>query len=445
MNGLPAAFLLRMQQMLKDEYPHFEEGLLQKPLRGIRVNTLKCPAERFLQKSPFPLTPSPFAKDSFYVPPEQEGLGLHPYHHAGVYYVQEPSASCAVTALEVQPGDRVLDLCAAPGGKSTQIAAALKGQGLLWSNEAVKSRTGALLSNLERIGAANAVISSAYPSELCGRLSGFFDRVLVDAPCSGEGMFRKEPAAVEHWSEANVKACAERQLSILNDAAGCLRAGGRLVYSTCTFSREENEGVVEAFLRENPEFELVSIQADFGRAAFEPCAQARRIFPMDGGEGHFAAAFYKKDGNGEIPAEYAYPSDFAGRDEAVKLWHELFEGELPGVPARFGDTVYLLPEGLPRLPGCVLRTGCAAFTVKKNRMEPCHQLYLTAGVRPRSVLSLSLGDRRVQAFLRGEEIEAEEGLKGFTAVQADGFTLGFGKCSGGVLKNRYPKGLRNLT
>lgn len=445
MEKIPQAFLLRMRQMLNDEYAPFEEGLLQKPLRGVRVNTLKCPAERFLQKSPFPLEPSPFAPDSFYVPQNQEGLGTHPYHHAGVYYVQEPSASCAVTALEVRPGDRVLDLCAAPGGKSTQIAAALRGQGLLWSNEAVKSRTGALLSNLERIGAMNAVVSSAYPADLCGLLGGFFDKVLVDAPCSGEGMFRKEPAAVEHWSEANVTACAERQLSILHEAAGTLRPGGRMVYSTCTFSREENEEVVEAFLQAHPEFELADIRTAFGRPAFGTCEKARRIFPMDGGEGHFAAAFYKRDGGCEQPAGYCYPSDFPGRAEAEQMWKELFTGNLIGVPARFGDTIYLLPKSLPKLPKSVLRTGCAAFTVRKNRLEPCHQLYLAAGTAPRSVLSLPLDDRRVQAFLHGEEIEADGSLKGFTAVQADGFTLGFGKCSGGMLKNRYPKGLRNLT
>lgn len=445
MKELPDAFLHRMQEMLQDEYPLFAQGLSQRPLRGLRVNTLKCRTECFLQKSPFPLTPSPFAQDSFYVPPEAEGMGLHPYHHAGLYYVQEPSASCAVTALQVQPGDRVLDLCAAPGGKSTQIAAALQGKGLLWSNEAVKSRTGALLSNLERIGAINAVVSCAYPADLCGRLRGFFDKVLVDAPCSGEGMFRKEAAAVEHWSEANVRACAQRQLSILEEAAGALRPGGQMVYSTCTFSREENEGVVETFLREHPEFELTEIRATFGREAFEPCQKARRIFPMDGGEGHFAAAFYKRTTECGHTADYSYKTDFSGRVEAERIWQELFEGELPGILTRFGDTIYLLPQRLPAMPESVLRAGCAAFTVRKNRLEPCHQLYLAAGLKPRSVLNLSLDDSRVKAFLHGEEIEADPRLKGFTAVQVDGNTLGFGKCSGGVLKNRYPKGLRNLT
>ena len=229
-------FLERMQSLLGDEFDAFLQYYNGENFRGLRVNTLKCTAEALQGALPFELKPTPFCPDGFYLPADVSSLGNHPLHHAGAFYMQEPSATSAVEMLGVQPGDRVLDLCAAPGGKSTQIGAKLKGEGLLWSNEIVKSRANILLSNIERMGIANAVVSNCHPEQLCERLAGCFDRVLVDAPCSGEGMFRKNSAAQTEWSEEHVKSCAERQLHILNSAKHALKPGGVLVYSTCTFS-----------------------------------------------------------------------------------------------------------------------------------------------------------------------------------------------------------------
>ena len=242
---LPEAFAHRMKEMLGEEFPAFLAAYEQPHLKGVRVNPLKCAPET-LQKAMSGLRPSPFSPLCFYS--ETEKVGTLPLHHAGAFYSQEPSASSAVTVLDPQPGERVLDLCAAPGGKSTQIAACLMGEGLLWSNEIVRSRASILLSNMERMGVKNGVVSSCHPETLCSRLAGFFDKVLVDAPCSGEGMFRRDPQAVAEWSPEHVRACADRQLAILHSAKQAVREGGVLVYSTCTFSPEENEGVIRRFL-----------------------------------------------------------------------------------------------------------------------------------------------------------------------------------------------------
>ena len=221
--------------MLGGEYEAFRAEYEKPHRRGIRLNTLKCDAQTLAETLPFPLVPSPFSPLSYYAPADAR-MAAYPLYHAGAFYSQEPSASSAVTLLDPQPGERVLDLCAAPGGKSTQIAALTQDRGLLWSNEVVRSRASVLASNLERMGVKNAVVSSVYPDVLAEKLAGYFDRVLVDAPCSGEGMFRRDPAAVQEWSPAHVETCAVRQLAILKSAARCVRAGGVLVYSTCTFS-----------------------------------------------------------------------------------------------------------------------------------------------------------------------------------------------------------------
>ena len=262
-------FLDKMKALLGDEFDEFLKfyNSSGEHYRGLRVNTLKCSVEKLRDLLDFELKPAPFCSESFYIPNEITSFGNNPLHHAGAFYIQEPSASSAVTMLDVQEGDFVLDLCAAPGGKSTQIAAKLNSKGFLWSNEIVKNRANILLSNIERLGIRNATVSNAYPEVLCDRLAGCFDKVLVDAPCSGEGMFRKDSAAESEWSDEHVKSCAERQLKILNSAKKALKDGGVMVYSTCTFSVEENEGVISRFLEENPDFALEDANVGFGRPA----------------------------------------------------------------------------------------------------------------------------------------------------------------------------------
>lgn len=442
---LPGEFLERMRLQLGDEYPEFLEGFRRPAYRGVRVNTLKCAA---LQDSlPFPIAPSPFSKLSFYAQYEG-GFGRLPAHHAGMFYSQEPSASSAVTALDPRPGERVLDLCAAPGGKATQIAGAMAGRGLLWANEPVKGRAGALLSNLERLGVKNAVVSCCYPQRLCPALEGYFDRVLVDAPCSGEGMFRRDPGAIAEWSPEGVRACAKRQLSILDLAAITLREGGVLVYSTCTFSYEENEGVVKAFLSAHPEFEQESIPAAFGRADLDG-GLGRRIYPMDGGEGHFAARFRRVGSSVCRAGEHREHLKGPLLDRARGLLEELFTGDFSRARIlRAGDRLLLAPEELPELSGLsVLRAGvelCEVRSGRQERLEPCHGIFMSK--RPescRSALTLPIDGPGILSFLRGEELDC--GLSGYTAVCVNGAVTGFGKASGGRLKNRYPKGLRNLS
>ena len=438
-------FLIRMKSLLGEEYGRFLKYYEADNFRGLRVNTLKCSADKLRNAIGFPLEQTPFCPDGFYIPKEIEGLGNHPLHHCGAFYIQEPSATSAVEMLGVQKGDRVLDLCAAPGGKSTQIGTKLGGTGLLWSNEIVKSRANILLSNIERMGISNAVVSNAHPDILCSQLSGQFDRVLVDAPCSGEGMFRKNSEAQNEWSEAHVKSCAERQLNILNSAKHALKIGGVMVYSTCTFSQEENEGVITRFLEENPDFTLEDSGVTFGRPTLE---YARRIFPMDGGEGHFAARLRK---SGEVYQNSFSENKSKADTKILDFYDSIF------VDRPFGDRIVVIKDKIIILPKNfdspirnwkslgVLRAGIILGEIVKNRIEPHHSAFMAAKPEQcvRSV-NLDCDSADIKAYLHGEEITVPENLRGYTAVCVNSITTGFGKASNGRLKNKYPKGLRTL-
>ncbi len=439
---LPKVFLDRMKALLGGEFSDYLACMEQPPKKGVRLNPLKCDWEILEKSVPCVLSPTPFSP-LCRTAEHLDKPGLLPAHHAGMFYSQEPSASSAVTALDPQPGENILDLCAAPGGKSTQIAGLLRGKGLLWANEIVRSRAAVLLSNLERIGAENAVVSSCHPKKLCESLRGYFDRVLVDAPCSGEGMFRRDETAVREWTPESPAACAQRQQSILDSAALAVREGGVLVYSTCTFSVEENEGTVKSFLQRHPEFTLLPIEESFGRPAFDLPA-ARRIFPMDGGEGHFVAKLQR---TGENPCRVSTFSGQAQKETARiarELFDSLFFDSLTAPIAQFGDKVLLLPEELPQLSGLgVLRAGVELGEQRGNRIEPAHGLFMSRKkARCRNSLDFSPDSPALAAFLRGEEIDSD--TAGYTAVCVNGVVTGFGKASGGRLKNRYPKGLRNF-
>lgn len=446
---LPQDFLTRMKTLLGTEFEAYLTAMEKPALRGIRLNPLKCDFETLKSSVPYRLTPTPFSPLCFLAEGDARP-GQLPAHHAGMFYAQEPSASSAVTVLAPRPGERVLDLCAAPGGKSTQIAALLQDHGLLWGNEIVKSRAEVLAFNLERMGAKNAVVSSCHPQRLCERLTGFFDRVLVDAPCSGEGMFRRDPEAVTQWTPESPAACAARQLAILDSAALAVRPGGVLVYSTCTFSKEENEGVIAAFLQSHPEFAPLEIEGPFGRPAFDGIP-GRRIFPMDGGEGHFIAKLCKlksteKDMESNASAPGIERPVLAKQELAAtrSLYEDLFHDALPVEPARYGDRLLLLPEGLPTLGGLgVLRAGVEFGTLRGSRIEPSHGLFMSRKKADcRRALDFAPEDPALLSFLHGEEIDCAE--NGYTAVCVNGVVTGFGKASGGRLKNRYPKGLRLL-
>lgn len=439
-------FLSKIKSLLKDEFDEFLKYYEGENFKGLRVNTLKCTPQKLKSLLDFEIKPTPFCDCGYYIPNEIKSLGNSPLHHCGAFYIQEPSATSAVTMLDVEEGDLVLDLCAAPGGKSTQIAAKLNSTGLLWSNEIVKSRANILLSNIERMGVKNAVVSNCKPDVLCERLYGCFDKVLVDAPCSGEGMFRKNSEARAEWSEEHVKSCAERQILILNSAKNALKDGGVIVYSTCTFSEEENEGVITRFLSENPDFELEDAHVHFGRSTLE---YARRIFPMDGGEGHFAARLRKKG--------TAYKTDSIilkknkndkMLENAFKFYDQIFIGRPFGERLEIvNNKIIILPEyynfntnGLN-----VLRAGVVLGEILKNRIEPHHSAFTAA--KPEectSVADYDRNDENIKKYLHGEEIEVNSDAKGYSAVCVNSMTLGFGKASNGRLKNKYPKGLRVL-
>ena len=435
-------FLNRMKSMLGDEYDEYLEYYNSSDnFRGLRVNTLKCSADKLKSLLDFELEPTPFCEDGFYIPPFVHSVGNNPLHHAGAFYVQEPSATSAVTMLDAQKGDKVLDLCAAPGGKSTQIAAKLCGEGLLWSNEIVRNRAIILLSNIERMGVKNSVVSNCRPDILCERLSGYFDKVLVDAPCSGEGMFRKNSAARE-WSVEYVRSCAERQLKILNSAKYALKGSGVLVYSTCTFSREENEGVITEFLKQNPDFVLEDSGVNFGRPTME---YARRIFPMDGGEGHFAAKLRKTSDCLSAPDKSPESSKIP--DYINEFYDDIFKDKPFGEKLEiYGDKVIAAPFNIPDTKGLpILNKGVKLGEIKKNRIEPCHQAFMAAKPEELNrVVDFDVNSDEIKSFLHGEQLGINADIKGYTGVSVNGITVGFGKASGSVLKNKYPKGLRTL-
>ncbi len=459
---LPERFEARMRLLLGDDADAFFDGYRLPLRRGLRVNTLCCDTASFCDRFPLTLTASPFASDAFYLDENvTHKAGADPLHHAGAYYMQEPSAASAVTVLTPMPGEHILDLCAAPGGKSTQIAAALCGEGLLWCNEYVKGRAAVLCQNMERMGVRNAVVSCGDTTPLCDELEGCFDAVLADVPCSGEGMFRKEEVALSQWSEALVDECAERGAMILHNASKAVRAGGRLVYSTCTFAPEENEMQILRFLQTHPDFELCPCGVSFGRAGIDIKALrrldpslphtadptlCRRIFPADGGEGHFIALLKKRGDQPRVHFGKAAPTK---KDDAVlaarRLWDDCFTTPPNGDILRVGDTLRLVPPDLPVTRHIhILQAGVAIGTVAKNRIEPHHALFASCSPTDcRRTVSLPADDPRTFAFLHGEEIDAD-GDDGYTAVLIDGVPCGFGKVSRGRLKNKYPKGLRLL-
>ena len=296
---LPERFLKRMSEMLGDEYPDFEKALSEPNVRAVRVNETKISVERFLSLTELAVSPIPYAREGF-IPSNTEGIGKSPEHHAGMFYVQDPGAMATVKALDIQKGWRVLDACSAPGGKASQLATAIGDDGVLLANEYVPKRAKIIVSNFERLGIKNAVVTSLDTAKIGDMFDSYFDLVLCDTPCSGEGMFRKYDEAVEEWSEENVRLCAERQTEILNNLAGSVREGGYLLYSTCTYSPEENEGVVADFLKDHPNFSLCTVREELISATADGIMgmkEARRFYPhKTPGEGQFIALM-KKGGN----------------------------------------------------------------------------------------------------------------------------------------------------
>ena len=430
---LPEAFLNRMKDQLGPEYPDFLASLERPRAVALRYNP--CKGERpdlsFVKEN------VPWEPQGFYYDP-QSRPGLHVFHEAGVYYLQEASAMAPVALLDPRPGERVCDLCAAPGGKTTQIAGRMAGEGFLLCNEINPKRSKILSRNIERMGVPHALVTNEHPQTLANRFPGFFHRVLVDAPCSGEGMFRKEEAAVTDWSQDTVTMCAARQAPILDSAAQMVMPGGRLVYSTCTFAPEENEQTVAAFLDRHPEFTPESVEAPWFTPAGPGCF---RMWPHKLlGEGHFAAVLRKtggEEGAVSVPAGEPLPKQWLtfAKELGIRL--------PPGKAVLFGENLFWAPEDLPDIRRLkVLRPGLELGTVKKDRFEPAHALALWLSGCNRQV-SFPPESSEIRSYMQGQVLPGEE--KGWTLVKAGAFSLGWAKGDGRLLKNHYPKGLRRNT
>ena len=445
---LPSDFEKRMKYLLEGEFESYKQALNLEPCRAFRVNTNKISLEEFEKINPFGSEKIPYTENGFYL--DFERIGNHPYHHAGLIYVQEPAAMAPAECIEIDPDWWVLDMCAAPGGKSTQIANKLGLKGVLVSNEIIPSRCKILSGNIERLGFENVVVTCTDTAYLAKTFPKAFDLIMVDAPCSGEGMFRKEEAAVIEWSEENVLKCAARQTEILENAVRLLKDGGTIIYATCTFSLEENEMVIDRFIKAHPDFCLVKPKEEVVEATteginFDGCETdnihyARRFYPHKGrGEGQFMAVLKS------INSKPAVKSAIKSTQRIEKIVFDFLDDILEG----YDKTAVKMVNGTPvyfesdfDLNGIKpFLCGVTIGEIRKNYILPHHQLFSALGDKFKRKINLSVDDKRVLQFLHGEEIEAEC-ENGFAAVLVDGVTLGGVKVVNGTAKNYYPKGLR---
>ena len=458
---LPQLFLDRMKQMLEEEYPAFLNSYEDARYQALRINPSKTDRNRFAEETSFHLQAGAMGSERVLLRKGRSAgkTSVVTRRACTIFRSRVPWQPAAY--LDAQPGEKVLDLCAAPGGKSTQIAAAMQGKGLLVSNEIHPARAKILSENMERMGVKNVMVTNESPQTLAGMFTEYFDRIMVDAPCSGEGMFRKNEQACEEWSPENVQVCAARQQEILACAATMLRPGGRMVYSTCTFAPEENEGTISRFLEQHPQFHIVPVKkypgmAD-GVAAWtkHPAAEIGdtiRLFPHHlHGEGHFVAVLEKEGTVSENYRGYCANGEekplAKGEAKAYLAGLQEFLGKIPADDAGrlllFGEQLYLMPEHMPATRRLhVLRPGLHLGTVKKNRLEPAHALALA--ISPQEAChSWNLSVDEARAYLAGQTFPAE-GEKGWYLITVDGYSLGWGKLAGSVMKNHYPKGLRKL-
>lgn len=454
--GLPVAFIKNMREILGEEgLAEYLDSFEKPKFTGLRVNTSKISVEEFLRISPFKLRRVPWTENGFYYT-EEDSPTHHPYYYAGLYYIQEPSAMAPAAVLPVERGERVLDLCAAPGGKATELGAKLNHTGLLVANDASASRTKALLKNLEVFGIPNLLVTSEMGDRLDRYFHEYFDKILIDAPCSGEGMFRKQAHMIPAWEKQGPEVFANIQREILRQAAELLKPGGTMLYSTCTFSKLENEGSIDGFLAEHPEFTLEEIPRQEGfcsgmpelvRSRF-PLERCVRLFPHKiDGEGHFLALL-KKAGE-KIPGA----PEPAGRPGRIPAELEAFlqDVSMPMELSRIvvKDTkVFLMPEGVGRCPGLrFLRSGLYLGELLKKRFEPSQAFAMALKKEEyASVIDLSAADDRVIRYLKGETLEIEDGEssrpEGWQLVCVDGYPLGWGKLIRGTLRNKYFSGWR---
>ncbi len=468
---LPIEFVEKMEGLMGDEFNSYLESYKKPRFYGLRVNTLKISVEEFLKIAPFHLEPVPWTKDGFYYQ-EGDNPGRHPYYYAGLYYIQEPSAMLPGAVIGVKPGDKVLDLCAAPGGKTVQMATQMQGQGLLVANDINSERVKALVKNVELAGVRNAIVLNETPDKLAVNFENYFDKIMVDAPCSGEGMFRKDEDAIKSWEKYKCEKCCTMQWDILQKVDTMLKPGGIILYSTCTFSPEEDELMIERFMDEHKgNYELVEIPKaggieggrthwskggyDFGKTA--------RLWPHRlNGEGHFAALLRKKDSeeNTSSHADSLYKS--ADKSQAAKIndirdvkeynsqLGEFLENNtnlsLEGYLFQKGVNLYHLPIECPDLSGLkVAKFGWYLGESGNKGFIPSHSFAVSMNMRElKNITNFRSDSREVNSYLKGETLMVS-GEKGYTGVCVDDFPLGWAKQTGDMLKNLYPKGWRKMS
>lgn len=459
---LPPDFLKRMEEMLQEDFPAFLDSYEQPRTYGLRVNTAKISCEEFEKIVPFPVRPIPWTKNGYFYE-EDSRPSRCPYYQAGLYYLQEPSAMTPASRLPVEPGEYVLDLCAAPGGKATAAGAALNGEGLLVANDISTSRARALLRNLELFGISNSFVTNETSPKLAAAFPGFFHKIILDAPCSGEGMFRKEEALARDWTPEKSLELSLIQRQLIEDAYTMLRPGGMLLYSTCTFAPIENEGTISWFLERHPDAELSDIPSYSGFSHGEPSwgngseelKKCIRIFPhrMDG-EGHFMALLKKPGICGTSSPVFACRPDKNSRAYMEEFFREIDMRSLGGTPFQWerveirGGKAYYLPPETSAVRGLsFLRNGLYLGDIKKNRFEPAQPLALAFQKGDvGACISLSVSDPRLPRYFKGETLNIEPSeaphKKGWHLLCADGYPLGFGKLVNQTLKNKYPAGWR---
>lgn len=460
---LPIRFCEEMKRILGEEYEAYLQSMQDSRRFGLRVNTAKLSVEEFLRIAPFPLTPIPYVDNGFFYDGETVQPAKHPYYFAGLYYLQDPSAMTPASRLPIEKGDVVLDLCAAPGGKATELAAKLQGTGLLVANDISAKRAKALLKNMELFGVENSFVVTEYPQKLAEHFEGFFDKILIDAPCSGEGMFRKDPAMIKAWEQNGPAFYANLQEDILRQALPMLKPGGMLLYSTCTFSPLEDEGTVQKILNMDSSMELVEMRGYEGFASGMPeligsdderIRHCVRIFPHRlEGEGHFLALFHKKEEADGIVQSYEQTRSGL-KGEEKQLWEQFAVNLKRTLEPEYIESkngmVYYMPKALPQMRGLrFLRSGLFLGEMKKKRFEPSQSLAMALKCEEyNNCLSLSVKDERVIRYLKGETLVLEgeevEAPDGWLLVCVDGYPLGWGKKNRASLKNKYHSGWRLL-
>lgn len=453
---LPEKFKEKMRVLLGDGYEEFEKALTEdEPVRSFRISTVKVKNPEAVKEA-LADGKIPYEENGYYL---KNGItvGRNAFHHAGAIYMQDPGAMAALSAVDIKKGARVIDLCAAPGGKSSKLAEAIGEDGFLVSNEYVPKRAKLLVGNLERLGIKNAIVTSLDTKTLAELFDGVFDLAVVDAPCSGEGMFRKSEEALTEWSEENVKLCQQRQREILNNAARLVKNGGTLLYSTCTFSVEENEDNVLWFLNEHEDFTLLPVKETLlpytapavvkDGAPDELSVCARRFYPhIAKGEGQFVALFKKSGTAGEGEFLYKDRSIEPSKTE-LNAAYDFLRDTLVKIPdariTKQGENLVLISHGCPVPPKSVFLSGVLLGEMRGKLIFPSHHFFSAYGELFKNKIDLDPCDEKLEKYLRGEEIPAPKDMKGWCAVCVSGITIGGAKASCGTAKNHYPKGLRN--